>query len=447
MCGILGFFPKKGRQINPEKLLFLSVLLETRGTDSTGIAFEDLVTKELGSARDFMVKYVDSIRAARREGRLKDKRVILHTRKASWATTITKDNAHPFKWGNSKSFFVGCHNGTLSSLWDTLKYIKPHIPDASYTTYPVDSICLLDALRLNPGAERNKVLSEYEGAAALIFMDNENFYIWKGALNNVEERPMYVGESPEGWYFTSIESSLELIKCTKIETIPNNCLVTIDREGNFSYETFVREKKIHVYGTTMYGGYGTESHVPAKKHTKTVEASDWLPKEGVIKMKIHSEDMTFIDKYGKKLDSFYLFNKENKEFKKISGLELVEAEHHIFEYIDLGWELLYFHHGVAIDYIDLKGNDFNQVKTIIGSSILVQNINAHEAKLIKKGLYSPLFIKGKGKQEKSKVVIIDKDTNNERILDGSISGIGYKMQCFFGDITIYTSKGKLKFTI
>lgn len=41
MCGLAGFYPKKGKKVNINKLYLLGIINEDRGTDSCGLSIAD----------------------------------------------------------------------------------------------------------------------------------------------------------------------------------------------------------------------------------------------------------------------------------------------------------------------------------------------------------------------------------------------------------------------
>lgn len=234
MCGLAGFYPKKGKKVNLKNLLLLGILNETRGTDSCGISIGNqrfTGVKELSTARDFINATKDELN----EVTLLNKPCIFHTRKST-VGAHNEDNAHPFIYeglSENTKYFAAAHNGVIRNMQELKRlYIKNEVEDCEKYLH-IDSHYLIMSLGLNiENNEKHKeILEKYEGNAALLYYNDDTYNVWKGGCNNTEERPMYYIETPEGWYFCSIDSSLNIIFDFKykIVKVDNNQLLTFEK--------------------------------------------------------------------------------------------------------------------------------------------------------------------------------------------------------------------------
>ena len=264
MCGIVAFFPKTNQKVDLNKLIMLALGNEERGKDNAGIAIGNIYyDKSDGGidAKNFLVGRLTEIRKLD----LTNQNVIFHTRSASNKLNLKKDSAHPFKWitEGSDYHFVGCHNGKVENTHDILeKHIKTNTFNtlAKHIDYNVDSEYILHALQIC-GTDYDDILSSYRGNAALAFYDNKHFNIWKGANNNVEERPLYYSESEEGWYISSIGVLLELINGEgNVVKVQNNELITF---ANNSFTSRIIPRNVAPVVYHSYTGYHSQ---PVKQH-------------------------------------------------------------------------------------------------------------------------------------------------------------------------------------
>jgi glutamine phosphoribosylpyrophosphate amidotransferase len=161
---------------------------ESRGRDSTGIAFrtlgENLGYRQAISADQFIKVNNNMLGQAR-----KSLRGLAHCRRASRGMPINDDNAHPFIFG--KYFFA--HNGKISN-WEVLlkQRIEQHTKELAdlkaasepnqrrirWNEYLLQYLGKIttDSMVLGPYiAERN--FQEVEGCFGLVWMATENVYV------------------------------------------------------------------------------------------------------------------------------------------------------------------------------------------------------------------------------------------------------------------------------
>lgn len=201
-CGLIGFSGKTNFDKEKINLLMLWNSFE-RGKDATGIYTpKNGLVKFAKLATEFLVNTPFE----------EDTLLIAHVR-AKTVGTNTDKNAHPFNEDN----VVLAHNGTLKNHYDLLRKYK-----LEWNKYDVDShvICGIMA------QEKNfKVLTEIEGAAAMLMHDKDNpkiMYVFRNG-----DRDLFKGYCDGNLYISSIKNSLELIGCKNVKEFKENYLYTI----------------------------------------------------------------------------------------------------------------------------------------------------------------------------------------------------------------------------
>jgi len=195
MCGIFGGSGKLEKNI----LISLGCQSESRGTDSSGLAWIDklkrsiLVSKvtERGTVA-FPVLLDKDIKQAS-----KSNAMIGHTRMASTGKVNTK-NAHPFFIDN----IVFAHNGVISN------YEK-------FGNHDCDSVCLLDGIK-----ERN--FEKFIGSIALVWIENGKLQAYR------KGNPIFRGKRGSALYLASEKSMLARVKCKKIKELTEGMIYTFD---------------------------------------------------------------------------------------------------------------------------------------------------------------------------------------------------------------------------
>lgn len=237
MCGLFGF--SGNRPVDLTKLRWLAYSNESRGKDSIGLytkkpGVEGKIIKNLALSSIFIKgkPFVNAVNGATV--------VVGHTRAAT-SGTVTLGNAHPFQYGD----LVGAHNGFL---------LPELIPDMKKTfglteMYSVDSQVLVAALdntrHGNGGVVDITSLSKMEGAITATFTDVN---AWGGntiILYRREARPLHVGFSEEGIYYSSECEPLELIGCLQVILLASNSAMVI-RDGRIVSYTLIDKPRFEI---------------------------------------------------------------------------------------------------------------------------------------------------------------------------------------------------------
>lgn len=225
-CGLVGY----NGSIKPNELLLriMGKFNEKRGTHSCGISNDYEIRVGVGKKSVFSDFIEDESYFAKYK---KTNNVIIHTRKAT-VGAHTAANAHPFGFGgdddSEESDFIGAHNGSLLK-WEKL---MNNVDVPKNVIVEMDSQALLYRLYID---KNYKVLSEYMGAAALLFYNKNEpdaLYTFKGAAGDVEERPLFYVQMRNdknkitGVYLSSMAEPFIFagIKPENIKQIPNNYL-------------------------------------------------------------------------------------------------------------------------------------------------------------------------------------------------------------------------------
>ena len=314
MCGIFAWSGKDPKKFNKDKFDKLGIFNIDRGKDSCGVSFDGEVYYGLNTEKLYSKFIVN-----REIKPLKYPVVIGHTRQASIGNIVNERNAHPFGFGNNSEGnyeFVGCHNGTLYNHKDlastfkidtaeTIKVQSDHNPNGFYESFrqKIDSEILLEIIYKT---KNFKVLSQYNGAAALVFTNTNEpnvIYVWKGAskwydytnYHVEEERPLfYYKETKNSLYISSIQESLETIggiANVNLFTFSPNTIykitdgdvehaekTTISRNNAFQKEIITTYgKKSSNYYNNLTNAYTYETlfedepYVEKNKHSKLVQ--------------------------------------------------------------------------------------------------------------------------------------------------------------------------------
>lgn len=235
LCGLFGYVGTEAPNI--WKLHILGLANQERGKDSCGLYWNNGVVRGVNSD-SLYYKMMQKYNFLDHNG--VDYVAIGHTRSKTVGAATLK-NAHPFeivkyKKENSEDdlevVLVGAHNGTLDNHEELAEKYKTNIKHCE-----VDSHALFEILA--GGKKNHTVLSEYIGAASLLFTNPkypDTLYVWRGesrlddyAKVEEEERPLFYYETGTGFYFSSLEESLFAIGGSKscVHEVPANTLMKI----------------------------------------------------------------------------------------------------------------------------------------------------------------------------------------------------------------------------
>lgn len=251
-CGIMAWAGRSPKSFNRDKFNILGIQNETRGVDSCGVS----VDGEIYFGVDADKRFRDFVA---NEGYPTPRNipvVIGHTRKSTVGSNNI-DNAHPFGFGDSKKYgeeaynFIGVHNGTIYNQKDLAEMFeiettrpKVNSKNLNYTIDKIDSEILLESIYKS---EKFKVLSQYNGAAAIVFYwvdQPDTIYAFHGAsvksLDSNEktlyiERDLYCfQEHKNSLYISSQDHALRTIGATNdtLEEFEVNVVYKI-KNGNF----------------------------------------------------------------------------------------------------------------------------------------------------------------------------------------------------------------------
>jgi hypothetical protein len=282
MCGIIAWAGKKPGQFNKDKFNITGIINETRGEHSCGVTVDGEIQVGVGALkvyRDFVA--ADSVAIPKLIPT-----VIGHTRHATGGAHNIA-NAHPFGFGSVKDggfAFVGVHNGSLLNHRDLAKEfgIDVTVGEGKDKRDKIDSEILLEIIYTTGNY---KVLSKYDGAAALVWQYTEEpnvtyFYhgkssTYEGGKTSTEERPLYYWkQNKNSLYVSSIEDSLFMIggSANDIGEFEHNTVYKV-KDGDVDRATKVKisrqgRHQKHGYGswnsqTDWYQGHGSNSKIKA----------------------------------------------------------------------------------------------------------------------------------------------------------------------------------------
>lgn len=206
MCGIWGFIGSKPADLT--KMKVLGIYNQSRGKHSCGYWCDGVLRHGVDKAKEWTDFITDGM-TINKEGSEGGKVFLGHTRSATVGTHVL-GNAHPFKVEN----YVQVHNGTLDNAFALCdKY------EINHKDIHVDSLALATLIKKKGWS----ILDEYVGFAALLmcFEDEPDvMYAYHGSSRKekdkdlVEERPMFIMEGNDCYYFSSLDDSLMAIRDT-----------------------------------------------------------------------------------------------------------------------------------------------------------------------------------------------------------------------------------------
>jgi hypothetical protein len=204
LCGIVCFSGPVGQNLNLDKIRLLLMLNQERGKDSYGYYTpESGIIKDTGKIEDCMIK---------KDFKVPDSNTFIGHVRASTVGITSKDNAHPFNYGN----IVLVMNGTLSNHWSLCKDYKLKLND-----FDVDSQVLTAMINID---QSKAPLSKILGGCAVVYTDTTPGKLY--AYRN-KERPLYRGNLDDSMYISSLENSLKLIGCSDVKEFKEDNLYEI----------------------------------------------------------------------------------------------------------------------------------------------------------------------------------------------------------------------------
>ena len=276
MCGIFGMATNSPNKINDAKVKILGLYNESRGKNSCGITYDGEIyhglDKEALVSNFFKHKVFKPTEFPYIFG---------HTRQSS-VGAVNHYNAHPFGYGenniNQGYETTFCHNGTLLNHKELAKKYNVNTPVKAAGVFnpnieidreKIDSEILGEILH---ETKNFKVLSEYNGRAALVWVNNNEpniIYLFSGKSVPTkgtnwdkfaeEERPLNVYvESKNTFYFSSLKDPLYIIggNIDNVFQIDYNT-VYIVKDGDFKKAKKISVSRQQNYNTADYTNYGS----------------------------------------------------------------------------------------------------------------------------------------------------------------------------------------------
>ena len=226
MCANYGFLTKKPSARNVCALRALGVMMEDRGKESTGVAmFTDKVEiqKDIGRAEVFFQDvYLDPNAWMG----------IAHNRLSSRGT-VTKENSHPFQFGN----IVGTHNGTITNYLEL-------------GDFEVDSQVLFNLLNETHNNFR-EVLAKVSGAVAAVWTDGEKLYFVR------HFNPLHIALMKDGLYWASDFDCLKHV-CIAQGRVATH--IEVETDEVLVFDRDLKMEKFPVSFKTYYSDYKKDDH-------------------------------------------------------------------------------------------------------------------------------------------------------------------------------------------
>lgn len=313
-CGIFAWAGDNAEQFNEFKFDILGIINETRGEHSCGVTAEG----EIRVGVDQFKVYRDFIAAGDTPRPINIPATIGHTRHAT-VGSHSMDNAHPFGFGDANEgngyAFVGVHNGTLLNHAELGRKYGVDVMVGLGTKNvrsKVDSEILLEIIYKTGDF---KVLSQYNGAAALIFQFLEEpdvvyFYHGKSSYYEdsstpLEERPLYYfKEGKNSMYVSSIENSLFAIggDSETVEEFDHNTVYKVTKGDIENAEKYTISRATNFQKRGSYNHTGSNNYTPrmaASKSEKKGKTPSTSSKTSGDEVNIYGEKpMVDLKKYG-----------------------------------------------------------------------------------------------------------------------------------------------------
>lgn len=204
MCGLIGYSGPKDNNFNLDKIKLLLMLNQERGKDSLGYYTPEIgIIKEIGKAEEHLSK---------KDFKIPENNLFIGHVRAGTVGANTKNNAHPFNYGN----IVLAMNGTLSNHWELCRQNNLSLQD-----FDVDSQVLTAIINKQQSKD---VLSKILGGCALIYTDTNTGKLY--CYRNID-RPLYRGVLNGGIYISSLDIPLKVIGCSDVKEFKQDRLYEI----------------------------------------------------------------------------------------------------------------------------------------------------------------------------------------------------------------------------
>lgn len=473
MCGIFGMVSNDPKKINSGNIKILGLNNESRGKDSCGLFLDGEIYYGIEGQKLFsnFCKGVEFNAS-------KYPFVIGHTRQSS-VGVVNMHNAHPFGYGANGEDYeqVFVHNGTLLNYKELaeeygieleLDFVENNIHKSRTK---IDSEILGEILYKTKSL---KVLSEYDGRAALVWANTKKpnvIYLFSGKSkpnksdqekDAVEERPMNVWIKDENtFYFSSLKEGLEIIggKSDEVFQIDYNTVYVVT-DGDFRNAEKIKisrrdryhtEYKFRNYTTGYYPGASawTANHnvhttlLPTVvKEDKFVHIKDdtSLHPLNYYKGKVYNKSFRYY-RNGHLINGIYIFlpnygfyfvsedtthfhdsvkRLQDKYFCLKTGNVVTKKDKNTIAFNDSNYEYHYFIEGVKLQhYLDFS---------IFIANMKEQNKNLFDLFETKRLSYAsehPIFnIKEENTLNEQKIY------KNGQLFTGSYKGLGYEREYF-----------------
>jgi hypothetical protein len=208
MCGIVAYSGKSLCDIHKLKLLMMFNL--SRGKDSSGFYARDNINDI--TKQDIELGTLDSSLLPK-DNIIPCNLFLGHARAATSGTKTILD-AQPI-FLNEPAFeldLVGVHNGTLTNHRLMLEHLKKESSNNFLDLNHRSDTHIFYNFLFTLGYK--EALQRFDGAGTFIwtYSNNNILYVYR----HDEQRPLFLGKTEEGIYFSSIEASLKSIGCTDI---------------------------------------------------------------------------------------------------------------------------------------------------------------------------------------------------------------------------------------
>ena len=256
MCAIIGWKGKLPKGVI-SKLLTEA---ESRGKDSTGIAFRNYEAKKTTIYRQAVsaTKFVKNNQTYCGEARRSDVGLI-HTRRASKGMPIDNENAHPFV---HKSI-VYAHNGKIDN-WQDLRVdlIARFSNENSQNLAQYYRDAQTDSKVLGPYiSQRN--LADVKGCMGLVWIKGEDVYCFRSAKELSAAKVVWKDEDGTDQHLGLIASTAKIISNAFLDVKAEHTITPILLEENVVYklnalEGVISEGEIPVNPANHYDEFTSE---------------------------------------------------------------------------------------------------------------------------------------------------------------------------------------------